>query len=86
MDKWLETFFYPYLNKAWDALVETGRFVLYISDIPSGDNYIDKLHTYMSETLKAKYLGVIAVGTINHNGTASRFWPLWVWQKPLSSY
>lgn len=76
LNKWLTDFFYPYLHKAWQALVKGGYLAIYISDTKTG-KYVRQMYQYITETLKGNYLGVIAVATpkLDHA------YPIWIWRK-----
>lgn len=76
MDAWTVGFFYPYLRKAWSALVKGGYFIIYISDTKTG-KYTANMHKFINEQLKGDFLGIIALT----DEERSYGYPIWVWRK-----
>jgi len=75
---WVETFYTPYLTKAYEALVSGGRMCLYVSDTKSLKGFVSSTLNIMDVVLGADYEGVIAIV----NDDLKRPFPLWVWRKP----
>lgn len=75
VDQWTNKFLKPYLSRAWKALAKGGYFILYISDVPTG-NYLHHMLEHM-KTLRADYLGVIYMAS----NVLYKGWPIWVWRK-----
>lgn len=76
LEVWLRDFFYPYLQKAWNALASGGYFAIYINDTRSG-KYVMNMYNFINKTLHGNYLGVIAV---THDHLEKAF-PIWIWRK-----
>lgn len=76
LESWITEFFLPYLTKAWQALIPGGYFLIYISDTRDG-KYVQRMHTYINNTLNGNFLGVIAMANQNLN----HGYPIWCWRK-----
>lgn len=76
IEDWTTQFLYPYLNKAWNALVPGGILALYISDTRSG-KYVQNMYNYVNINLRGNFMGIIAVADEN----LGHAFPLWVWRK-----
>lgn len=77
VDDWLENFLKPYVSKAFSKIRKNGKMFLYLSDIPGGNDYLQKTIFYINNFRGCKYEGCIAM----NNGYGSQYWPLWVWSK-----
>jgi len=73
---WMNTFFKPYLDKAWSALARNGYFILYISDIGK-DRFVQDMFNHITRELNGKFLGILGAADSNFD----RVWPIWVWKK-----
>jgi 16S rRNA G966 N2-methylase RsmD len=76
LKQWTENFFYPYLAKAWKALVKEGYFAIYISDTKEG-KYTTNMYNYINNELKGNFLGIIALT----DEEKTHGYPIWIWQK-----
>lgn len=66
---WYNGFLIPSVNKAWNALIKGGHFVLVINQ-RSGQNYVENIMAYMSKLKgdklqNSKYSGYISYSDIN---------------------
>lgn len=76
IQQWLDTFMFPYLEKAWSFLKISGILALYITDIP-GTQYMTNIYTYITDLLQGEYNGVFAVV----DKSETHVYPIWVWKK-----
>ena len=76
VDAWLQGFFFPYLKKAWEALVVGGHLVLYISDTKTS-RYTEKMYGFITNELKGQYLGILSMS----DELLRKGYPIWVWKK-----
>lgn len=59
LDRWLNGFLFPLINKSFESLITNGHFGIYISDY-TGISFIEKMFKYISENIKGfKYQGDI---------------------------
>jgi hypothetical protein len=83
VEEWLQDFLYPYLKKAWDALVVGGTMAIYISD-PGRSGFIEKMLEYVETNLQANYIGVLPVmrgHDITNVKNLQLSYPIWCWRK-----
>jgi hypothetical protein len=73
---WTKEFLYPYLRKAWNALITGGYFAIYISDTKTG-KYVMNMYNFITKTLKGNFLGVIAITPED----LDHAYPIWIWRK-----
>lgn len=73
---WIDKFYRPYLNKAWDALEIKGKMFIYIADNRETQGLVAATMNIMKE-IGAEYKGVIAIV----NDDLKRPFPMWVWFK-----
>lgn len=76
LEVWKNEFFYPYISKAWEALVQGGYFAIYISDTKTG-KYVNDMYRFINESLRGTFLGVIGVTNPEHEYA----FPIWIWRK-----
>jgi len=76
VDLWLRNFFFPYLKKAWEALISGGHLAIYISDTKN-DRYVEKMYQYVTRELKGQYLGILSVT----DPDLRKGYPIWIWKK-----
>jgi len=77
INDWINTFFFPYLNKAWSKLKKGGKMALYVSDISKDEFYVHRMIKYVSSLEGSVYEGNIAM----NNGYGNKWWPIWIWTK-----
>lgn len=91
VDDWLHNFFYKYLSKAWDLLMENGYLVLSINDFTTlrshkHNNICLPMNRYLRDhCTNSKYVGCLPfhksrVSAKNHTSFTSPQ-PIWIWQK-----
>lgn len=74
--RWMNDFFYPYLKKAWNALVKGGYFAIYINDTKN-NKYVLDMYQFINETLHGNYLGIIGIT----DDKMEYGYPIWIWRK-----
>ena len=76
LEQWKNEFYYPYLQKAWNALMDGRYFALYIADTAE-IKFTEDTNRFITETLGGQLYAVIACA----DDTLKSASPLWVWQK-----